>query len=122
MGVSPHPLCALTISSLVCSVLPLPRAGHTGMAGKLNVITLTPCQESCLTIDGIFHLDAGQVPRAPRPSAPPSPTRGTPAAHREVLSTSDMLGPCFFFLHVALLVFLTPSLFPPGCWEVAAVL
>lgn len=96
MGVSPHPLCALTISSPVCSVLPLPRTGPTGMAGKLNVIALTPCQESCLTVDGIFHLDAGQVPCAPRPSAPPSPTRGTPAAHREVLSTSDMLGPCFF--------------------------
>lgn len=99
-GVSPHPLCRPHhLSSPVCSVLPLPRAGHTGMPGKLNVIALTPCQESCLTVDGIFHLDAGQVPRAPRPSAPPSPargTRGTPAAHREVLSTSGMLGPWVF--------------------------
>lgn len=73
MGVSPFLCATLTLQPSVPSpsfVL------HWSYWGKLNIFTFTPsCQESCLTVDDIFHLDAGQVPRAPHPSAALCPAR-----------------------------------------------
>lgn len=106
--------------------------------GKLNIITFPPlCQDSFLTIDDVFHLDAGQVSFfcAPIPSqisqghAGPSCGLGHPAVVLGALGTSAsssgvqaVLGTWGLVLCLGLLVFLTPSPFCLGCRAMAAML
>lgn len=78
-------------------------------------------------LDCRWHLSLGcrTGTACPTSFCTPVPSQGnqghtcSPPGGAEHLRRAWALG---LFLCVALLVFLTPSLFPPGCWDVAAVL